>query len=140
MWNQIKLKSWVFFARFHQMKRFILLFVVLVLGWYGLRLLPVAQARQTADRPTEFVLLDVRTQEEFETRHVRGARLVPHDEIRARAGDLPQNKNKPIVVYCRRGIRSRKATEKLNGMGYMNVYDLGGREHWSREATKKATK
>lgn len=90
-------------------------------------------ARQIADRP-EFIILDVRTEEEFKARHVKGAVLIPHDEIRARAAALPKDKNKRVLVYCRRGIRSRKAAEELNGMGYANVYDLGGREQWSREA------
>jgi len=121
-----------------RLKIFALLFVVLAPGFAGMQLSFAADARriparQIADRP-EFIILDVRTEEEFKARHVKGAVLIPHDEIRARAAALPKDKNKRVLVYCRRGIRSRKAAEELNGMGYANVYDLGGREQWSREA------
>jgi rhodanese-related sulfurtransferase len=76
------------------------------------------------------VLLDVRTQEEFDAGHIEGAMLLPHDELSQRADELPADKDTTIIVYCRTGRRSAIAAETLMSLGYTNVYDLGGIESW----------
>lgn len=79
------------------------------------------------------VLLDVRTQEEYGEAHIDGAQLIPYDAIEQNADELPADKDASIIVYCRSGRRSAIAAETLIGMGYANVYDLGGIQDWPYE-------
>lgn len=81
----------------------------------------------------EYILLDVRTDSEFNERHIAGAILIPDYEIFNRAEtDLP-DKDKLILLYCRSGRRSADATKELCDMGYTNVYDFGGIIDWPYE-------
>ena len=92
-----------------------------------------AQARQMMDDGHAFILLDVRTTEEFETERIEGALLIPVHEVKERAqAELP-DKNARILVYCRSGRRSAQAAHDLINMGYANVYDFGGIIDWPYE-------
>jgi len=75
--------------------------------------------------PFEGVILDVRTIDEFAAGHVKGAKLLPYDQITAdsAAKAIPQ-KDTPTVVYCRSGRRSKIAVEALQKLGYTKVTDL----------------
>ena len=64
------------------------------------------------------VLLDVRTQEEWDEGHIKNARHVPWQMLTAASPGLPADKNAPIVTYCRSGSRSQLALQKLRGLGY----------------------
>jgi rhodanese-related sulfurtransferase len=75
------------------------------------------------------VLVDVRTPSEYEAGHVPGARLIPYDQIAARAGELPA-KDRPIVLYCRTGRRTGIAAATLAQLGYTAVYDMQGLSNW----------
>lgn len=68
-----------------------------------------------------YVIVDVRTQEEYTSGHVVNAINIPYDEIDENT-DL--DKDKTIIVYCRSGNRSGKAFTVLKNLGY-EVYDLG---------------
>ena len=68
-----------------------------------------------------YVIVDVRTKEEYETSHVKDAINIPYDEIDEDT-DLP--KEKTIFVYCKSGTRSGIAKETLDKLGY-NVINLG---------------
>lgn len=70
----------------------------------------------------EYSILDVRTKEEYDELHIRGAINIPLDEIN---DTINLDKNNNIFVYCRSGNRSSKALNKLKELGY-TVYDLGG--------------
>ena len=72
------------------------------------------------------VLLDVRTQEEYETAHIPGAICIPNETIGT--GDIPElpDKDQLILVYCRSGNRSKQASEKLAKQGYTNIVEFGG--------------
>ncbi|MCL2600447.1 MAG: rhodanese-like domain-containing protein [Treponema sp.] len=72
------------------------------------------------------VILDVRWQEEFDVRHLEGAVLLPYTEILERAAAELPDRNRVILVYCRRGRRSEDAAIDLLGMGYTSVFDFGG--------------
>ena len=75
----------------------------------------------------ETVLLDVRTQEEFDQGHLNGAVCLPVDTLLD--GDLSvllPDKKAPVVVYCRTGSRSAQAAQVLSELGYENVTDLAG--------------
>ena len=78
----------------------------------------------------EHILLDVRTEEEFNLMRLEGAVLIPDYELEARAESELPNKGALILVYCRSGRRSAIAAEELGWLGYTNVYDLGGIIDW----------
>ena len=82
---------------------------------------------------TDYIILDVRTPEEFVEKHIPNAVNVPNETI----GDddiaeLP-NKNQLILVYCRSGNRSKQASKKLAELGYTNIYEFGGINEWTGE-------
>ena len=79
------------------------------------------------------VLLDVRTAEEYSEQHIEGAILLPVDEIAEKAGSVLPDKTATIIVYCRSGNRSAVASRLLVGMGYKNVYNMGGISDWPYE-------
>ena len=81
----------------------------------------------------ELVILDVRTQEEYEEGHIEGAILIPDYEIAAMAEDMLTDKNATLLVYCRSGRRSALAAESLYELGYTSVYDFGGILDWPYE-------
>ena len=80
-------------------------------------------------------LLDVRTKEEWDAGHLKGAKWVPLAEEgfvdKAKAVLDPK---KPVVVYCRSGGRSAKATKQLRDAGFTTVHDMaGGIVAWEKE-------
>ncbi|MFH2114290.1 MAG: rhodanese-like domain-containing protein, partial [Spirochaetota bacterium] len=81
-----------------------------------------------ADESANVLLLDVRTQEEFNQGHIAGAILSPYDALETMFRE--QEKSRPIVVYCRSGNRSSIAFKTLSRMGYTNVADFGGINRW----------
>jgi len=88
-------------------------------------------AYQMMSESSDYTLLDVRTQSEYDSGHIEGAALMPYDEIANRAqAELP-DKSAVIIVYCRSGSRSSTAAATLAGMGYTNVYDMGGITSWT---------
>jgi rhodanese-related sulfurtransferase len=74
-------------------------------------------------------LLDVRQPEEFTAGHAPEAVLVPLDQLGARQAEIPTDQ--PIVVVCRSGGRSAKATEALVNAGYEAVNLAGGMKAWA---------
>ena len=91
------------------------------------------EAKEIMDSMKEFVILDVRTKEEYDEKHIPGAVLIPNEEILERAeAELP-DKEMTILVYCRSGNRSKTASEKLAGLGYTNVLEFGGINTWTYE-------
>ena len=77
------------------------------------------------------ILIDVRTQEEYDDGHIEGAVLLSLDTIDdASVSSVVDSKDTPIIVYCKSGKRSHEALEKLNSLGYQKVYDLGAMSNW----------
>ncbi len=72
------------------------------------------------------LVLDVRTPEEYGSGHVPGARNIPHDLLSARLGEIDAHRGRPVVVYCERGGRARKATEVLADAGFTRILHLDG--------------
>lgn len=70
----------------------------------------------------KYVVIDVRTKEEFNEKHVKGAINIPYDEI---DNNIKLKKDEIILVYCKSGRRSDIAYNTLKKMGYKVVYDLG---------------
>lgn len=93
---------------------------------------PSLQERAWASVREGALLVDVRTQEEFDGGHLEGALLIPVDEIVSRASELGDDKNRAIVLYCRTGNRSGQAKRALEELGYTNVMNAGGYESLKR--------
>ncbi len=70
------------------------------------------------------LLLDVRTQSEYNRGYIKGAVLIPLQELQARAGELEQYQNQPILIYCATGNRSTTASKILLDQGYKDVMNL----------------
>ena len=80
-----------------------------------------------------YILLDVRTQEEYDDGHIPGALLLPNETIGFQQSDLLPDKEQLIFVYCRSGNRSKQAAAKLAQMGYTNIVEIGGIGSWKGE-------
>ena len=94
------------------------------------------KAKEMMENSEEFVLLDVRSEEEFSEGHIPGAIVIPHEEILKRGeAELPE-KDVPVFVYCRSGRRSKIAAEALVSLGYSEVYEFGGIIDWPYEIEK----
>ena len=91
------------------------------------------EAKQIMDSEEGYIILDVRTQEEYDEGHIPGAILIPHTEIEARAEEVLTDKDQLILVYCRSGRRSKLAAEALVELGYTNIKEFGGIIDWPYE-------
>lgn len=91
------------------------------------------EAKQRLDADADIVLLDVRTQEEYDEKHIPGSILIPVDVLGKEAAERLKDRNAMIFVYCRSGRRSAIAAETLSGLGYTDVYDMGGINNWTYE-------
>jgi len=83
-----------------------------------------------------YLLVDVRTKEEYDTGHIEGAQLLPLDELETLAPDKLTDKEAVILLYCRSGNRSGQAADLLLALGYTQVYDFGGIIDWPGEIVK----
>ena len=87
-------------------------------------------AKKIMDGGDPYILVDVRTQSEYDEKHIIGAILIPVTEIKDRAEKELPDKNALIMVYCRSGVRSKNAAGILVDLGYANVQDIGGISTW----------
>ena len=94
------------------------------------------EAKEIMDTEEGYVILDVRTQEEYDEGHIPGAVLIPNTEVENRAEEALPDKEQLILVYCRRGRRSKMAAQILADLGYTNVKEFGGIIDWPYEVTK----
>jgi rhodanese-related sulfurtransferase/rubrerythrin len=84
------------------------------------------------DKVGEYLILDVRQPQEYQSGHIPGATLVPLGELEARQEEL--DRNKKIITYCRSGHRSMAAAIALCGLGFKGVQHLdGGILNWTYE-------
>ena len=88
------------------------------------------------EKDDNVVLLDVRTVHEFqsETGHLRGAILIPLQELPVRVDELNGAREKTIIAYCRTGNRSGKAAAWLHQRGFRVLNMEGGIVHWNEES------
>lgn len=85
------------------------------------------------EEESEYIILDVRTPEEFAEKHIPGAINIPNETIStAKIPELP-HKEQLILVYCRSGNRSKQASQKLAALGYTNIVEFGGIIDWPGE-------
>lgn len=97
------------------------------------RKISAADAKARIDSGDEIIIVDVRTQEEFNEGHIPGAILIPNETILDEQPALLPDLDAEILIYCRSGNRSAQAANKLIAMGYTDVVDFGGIIDWPYE-------
>ena len=95
-----------------------------------------AEAKALMDSESGYIIIDARTQEEYDEGHIPRAILIPEYEIADRAETELPDKDQLILVYCRSGRRSKIAAEELVKLGYTNVKEFGGIIDWEYDIVK----
>ena len=91
------------------------------------------EAKKLMDSESGYVILDVRTEQEYAEGHIPGAILIPDYEISEKAESVLTDKDQLILVYCRSGRRSKNAAAQLEEMGYTRIREFGGILDWPYE-------
>lgn len=100
------------------------------------RMITMSEAKEMMEDEDDYIILDVRTEEEYEAGHIPGAICVPNESIGEEEVDELPDKEQLILVYCRSGIRSKQAAKKLAALGYGNIVEFGGILDWDGEVEK----
>ena len=101
------------------------------------RQITMDEAVKMMEKEKEYIILDVRTAEEYAEKHIPNAINIPNETIGSRElSELP-DKDQLIMVYCRSGNRSKQASEKLVKLGYTNVVEFGGIIDWKGETVRE---
>ena len=97
------------------------------------RQITMEEAVTMLEEETGYIILDVRTAQEYSERHIPGAINIANESIGTE--DIPElpDKDQLILVYCRSGNRSKQASEKLVKLGYTNIVEIGGINSWPGE-------
>ena len=97
------------------------------------RQIDMDEAIAMMEAENDYIILDVRTPEEFSEKHIPGAINVANETIGSE--EIPElpDKDQLILVYCRSGNRSKQASEKLVALGYTNIIEFGGINDWPGE-------
>lgn len=91
------------------------------------------EAANMMQSETDYIILDVRTGQEYASGHIPGAVNIPNETIASEAIQQLPDKEQLILVYCRSGNRSKQAAAKLVNLGYTNVVEFGGIQDWNGE-------
>ena len=95
------------------------------------RQISASEAKDMMDTQTDYLILDVREQDEYNSGHIPGATLFPVGSIDEQtAQQLIPDKDTLLLVYCRSGNRSKTAAAALAELGYTQVYEFGGINDW----------
>ena len=89
------------------------------------------EAAEIIAKDKTILLLDVRTPEEYEKKHIPNAVLLPIDEIKKGNLSPLTDKNQKILIYCWTGRRAENAAAILVDSGYTNVFEFGGLVDWT---------
>ncbi|WP_160670269.1 rhodanese-like domain-containing protein [Clostridium sp. C8-1-8] len=84
----------------------------------------INDAKKLLTNNDDILILDVRTDEEFEEGHIDGAILIPANKLPFRYEEILDYEDKPILVYCQTGGRSPMATNFLEENGFSDIYHL----------------
>ena len=99
----------------------------------GYKNITAAEARKIMEEESEYMIVDVRTEEEYEEKHIPGAVLVPSEDIKAGELDALPDKEETLLVYCYAGRRAEDCASILAKNGYKHVYNFGGILDWDGE-------
>ena len=102
------------------------------------RQIDMDEAIAMMEAESDYIILDVRTPEEFSEKHIPGAINIANETIGSE--EIPElpDKDQLILVYCRSGNRSKQAPEKLVALGYTNIVEFGGINDWPGEVVSGA--
>ena len=97
------------------------------------------EAAALMEEEEDYIILDVRTEAEYEESHIPGAICIPNETIGTE--EIPElpDKDQLILVYCRSGNRSKQASAKLADLGYTNIVEFGGIIDWPGETVRGAS-
>ena len=97
------------------------------------RQITAEEAAAMMEEESGYIILDVRTSQEYSEKHIAGAINVPNETIGSE--EIPElpDKDQLVLVYCRSGNRSKQTAEKLVKLGYTNIVELGGINDWTGE-------
>lgn len=108
------------------MKRFLLLLLIILCavsqGWAAERDITSREAKALLEKNRNIYLLDVRTPQEYKQAKLAGSVLIPIDEFERRVKEVPRNR--PVLVYCAVGSRSRPVASYLARLGNKEVYNM----------------
>ena len=93
-------------------------------------------SKENISLPTDAILIDVRTQAEYQSGFIAGAINIPHDQIADKIAEVAPDKTTPIYLYCRSGRRVEIAISTLKKLGYTNLVNLGGYADAKRKLDK----
>lgn len=101
------------------------------------RQLSTKDAVTMMNEENNYLIVDVRTLEEYNEKHIPNAINIPNENIGTK--EIPElpDKNQLIFVYCRSGNRSKQASEKLAGLGYTNIVEFGGINTWTGDTVSE---
>ena len=122
------------------MKKYIVTLLLLVLAITASAICEVTytqitqeEAARIMEEETGHLIIDVRTEEEYDEAHIPSAINIPNETIGT--DEIPElpDKDQTLLVYCRSGRRSKEAAEKLAALGYTHVLEFGGIITWTGE-------
>ena len=95
------------------------------------RQISMDEAVTMMEEESGYIILDVRTPEEFRERHIPNAINIPNETIGSEDIQELPDRDQLILVYCRSGNRSKQASGKLAELGYTNIVEIGGINDWT---------
>jgi rhodanese-related sulfurtransferase len=94
----------------------------------------VVSVKRKLDAGDDLLLIDCREADEYATANIATAKFVPMSEIADRLSELEPHKERPIVVHCHHGGRSRRVTRWLREQGFTQAQNMtGGIDAWSQQ-------
>lgn len=101
------------------------------------RQISMDEAVTMMEEESVYIILDVRTPEEFRERHIPNAINIPNETIGSEDIQELPDKDQLILVYCRSGNRSKQASGKLAELGYTNIVEIGGINDWTGDTVSE---
>lgn len=101
------------------------------------RQISMDEAVTMMEEESGYIILDVRTSEEFRERHIPNAINIPNETIGSEDIQELPDKDQLILVYCRSGNRSKQASGKLAELGYTNIVEIGGINDWTGDTVSE---
>ena len=95
------------------------------------------EAHQMMRSSNDYILLDVRTPNEYKQRHIDGAKLIPVDDLSVRAAVELPDKQTPVLIYCQSGARAGRAVKILTEAGYTKARSIGSIMNWPYGTVKE---
>ena len=97
------------------------------------RQITMPEAVKLMEEEENYIILDVRTEQEYAAGHIPGAMVIPNETIGTEEISQLPDRDQLIMVYCRSGNRSKQASDKLIKLGYTNIVEFGGIIDWPGE-------